>query len=414
MKKNHVSFIALTLILVLLIFITPVQLQNIDIERFSKTSKAFTSVARSISSSVLFIQVEGTPLRSPYYPFPMPLDDEAPFSAELFERLFGERFGFTSKPKAALKKSNIIGQGSGFIFASKESLFGDKSYILTNNHVVEHAEKIEVILQDSRKFEAKIVGTDPKSDIAVLEIQMNELPPLTLGDSSKLQVGECVAAIGNSFVLSPTVTVGVVSAAGRSSLDISDYQDYIQTDAAINSGSSGGPLVNLDGDVVGINTVIFSKSAPFRGIGHAIPINFAHSIAKQLMANGKVAREPLGILTQALSPNVTMGKLTLNKEQAIADEQPSEELGFSVQNITPYLAEKLMVKSGQGVLVTEVITGSVANMANIKVGSVILQVNQIKIENVKAFSRALKNRSKVNSVLLLIKTNNSQHYIELN
>lgn len=492
MKKSHISIasiISFIILLVLLFFTTSVKSQDIGIESLRKTSKAFASVARNTSPSVVFIQVEGTKQNPAYQQFPMPFENEWPFGAELFERFFGERFGGNLKPQVPRKQPKMIGQGSGFVFSSQKSLFADKSYILTNNHVVEHADKIKVILQDRREFEAKIVGTDPKSDVAVLEIKIDNLPTLTLGDSSKLEVGEWVVAIGNPFGLSHTLTVGVVSATGRNSLGINDYEDFIQTDAAINPGNSGGPLVNLDGDVVGINTAIFSKNGGYMGIGFAIPINLANSIANQLMKYGKVTRGHLGILIQDLSPelaksfdlkkskgilvaqvmddspaaeagmkqgdiiisfrgkpvsstsafrnlvalsspnskaslmviregkqielNVTIGKLSQNKEQAIAHEQPSEELGLTVQNITPYLAEKFDVESGQGVLITEVKTGSVADMADIKVGSVILQVNRIKVENVKEFTRALKKSGKDKSVLLLIQANNRQYYIVL-
>jgi serine protease Do len=319
---------------------------------------------------------------------------------------------------------------------------------------------------------------------------MNELPPLTLGDSSKLVMGEWVAAIGNSFGLSHTLTVGAISATGKNSLGIHYYKDYIQTDTTINSGSFGGPLINLNGDVIGINTVIFSKNSGHMSSGFAIPMKLANSIAKQLIAYQKVTRGHLGILIQELSPkriklldlnknegvlvthvmegspaaeggikqgdiiiffrdkpvsstsefsnlvsisspnsnvaltvirddkrikfNVVIGKFTLNKDQEFTDEQPSEKLGFMVQNITSYLAEKLMIKSGQGVLITEVENGSIANMANIEIGSVILQVNLIKVENVEEFSRALNDSSKDKPVLLLIKTNHKQHYVLLN
>lgn len=489
MKKSHISIITIISIItlfVLLFFTSPVNSQDIGIESLRKTSKAFASVASSTSPSVVFIQVEGSKSYLSYHQFPMPFEDEWPFGAELFERFFGGKFREDLKPR---KQPKIIGQGSGFIFASKDSLLSDKSYILTNNHVVEHAEKIKVILQDRREFEAKIVGTDPKSDVAILEIKVGKLPTLTLGDSSKLEVGEWVIAIGNPFGLSHTLTVGVVSATGRNSLGINDYEDFIQTDAAINPGNSGGPLVNLDGDVVGINTAIFSKSGGYMGIGFAIPINLANSITKQLMAYGKVTRGYLGVSIQELSPelaksfdlkknegvlvaqvvddspatdagieqgdiiisfrgksvsstgafrnlvaqsspnskaslmvirdgkrlqlNVTIGKLTQNKEQPITHEQSIEELGLTVQNIPLNLFEKFDVESGQGVLITEVKTGSVADMANIEIGSVILQVNRVNVKNTNDFTRAFQKSSKDKSVLLLIKTDNRQYYIVL-
>jgi serine protease Do len=486
MKKRHISFIGIIVLLVLLFFILPVESQDNGIKSLRQSSKAFSSVARNVSPSVVFIQVEGSKRNSLYPKFNMPFDDEWPFGAELFRRFFGENFGETQKPR---RQPNIVGQGSGFIFLSKEHLFVDRSYILTNNHVVEYAKKIKVILQDNREFEAEIIGTDPKSDVAILEIKIGNLPTLTLGDSSKLEVGEWVVAIGNPFGLSHTLTVGVVSATGRNSLGINDYEDFIQTDAAINPGNSGGPLVNLDGDVIGINTAIFSKSGGYMGIGFAIPINLANDIAQQLMKNGEVTRGHLGVLVQDMSPEladsfnikknngvlvaqvmddspasdagikqgdiiisfrgkpvsstgsfrnqvaltspkstvpiqiirdgkqinitVTINKLTQDKEQALSHEQPSKELGLMVQNITPALAEKFDIESDKGVLITQVKTGSIADMANIKVGSVILQVNRINVNNTSDFDQAFKKSTKEKSVLLLIKTDKKQRYIVL-
>lgn len=490
MKKSHISIIGIIVLLVLLFFIMPVQSKDNGIESLRQSSKAFASVARSVSPSVVFIQVETTKPYSSYHQFPMPFDEQWPFGSDLFERFFGEHFGDNQKPQEPRKQPKVVGQGSGFVFASKAHLFIDKSYILTNSHVVENAEKIKVILQDRREFEAKIVGTDPKSDVAILEIKIGKLPTLTLGDSSKLEVGEWVVAIGNPFGLSHTLTVGVVSATGRNSLGINDYEDFIQTDAAINPGNSGGPLVNLDGDVVGINTAIFSKSGGYMGIGFAIPSNLANDIAQQLMKHGEVTRGYLGVVVQELSPElvksfdlennegilvaqvmddspaanvgikqgdiiisfndkpvssiasfrnlvaltspdskvfvniirdgkqvkitVTINKLSQEKEQALSHQQPSDELGLTVQNITPDLAEKFDIESAQGVLITEVKTGSVADIANINVGSVILQVNRINVKNTNDFTRALKKSSKDKSVLLLIKTDKSQYYVALN
>jgi len=167
--------------------------------------------------------------------------------------------------------------------------------------VVEGNDKISVKFLDGREFEAKIKGTDPKSDIAVIEIEASGLPAVQIGDYSQLEVGEWVVAIGNPFGLSHTLTVGVVSAKGRTSLGINDYEDFIQTDAAINPGNSGGPLVNLDGEVIGMNTAIFSRSGGYMGIGFAIPINLVERIANQLIEKGEVVRGYLGIMIQPLT-----------------------------------------------------------------------------------------------------------------
>jgi len=169
-----------------------------------------------------------------------------------------------------------------------------KGYILTNNHVVDKADAITVTLKDGRNFKAKLIGTDPATDIAVVQIQAKDLTALKLGNSDRLQVGDFVVAIGNPFGLGQTVTSGIVSALGRSGLGIEGYEDFIQTDASINPGNSGGALVDLDGQLIGINTAIFSQSGGNIGIGFAIPINMAHEIMAQLIAHGEVKRGQLG------------------------------------------------------------------------------------------------------------------------
>jgi serine protease Do len=462
--------------------------QDNGIESLRQTSKAFASVARSVSPSVVFIQVESKSASTRYFQFPF--DDNDLFGSDLFERFFGERFRDFSSPNVPQNQRKVIGQGSGFVFLIKDRLLSDVSYILTNNHVVQNADNIKVILQDKREFDAKVVGTDPQSDVAVLKINNSELPALTLGDSSALEVGEWVIAIGNPFGLSHTLTVGVVSAKGRTSLGISDYEDFIQTDAAINPGNSGGPLVNLDGEVVGMNTAIFSRSGGYMGIGFAIPINLAMSIGKQLMNNGEVTRGHLGVVVQELSadladsfdlqqnegilisqvmenspaakadlregdviifyqkkpvtnvgafrnlvalslPNskqkltvlrdgkrlnltVTIGKLDQDSKLVQGAEQPSKVLGLTVETITPNLARQYNVKQGKGVLVTAIISGSVAAMAGIDVGTVILQVDREVINSAEKFTQAINKSSQDKSVLLLLLKNNMQRFLVLN
>ena len=172
------------------------------------------------------------------------------------------------------------GQGSGFIIS-------EDGYILTNNHVVGDVDKITVELQDGRNFtNAKLIGTDPDSEVALIKIEGDNFPVLPMGDSGKIEIGDWVIAIGNPFGLNETVTVGVVSAVGRSNVHIAAYEDFIQTDAAINPGNSGGPLIDLDGKVIGINTAIVSQSGGYMGIGFAIPINMARAIEEQLK-NGR-------------------------------------------------------------------------------------------------------------------------------
>lgn len=490
MKKKRYIFSCVLLVFLLALWLPPIQAQAQDngIENLRQTSKAFASVGRAVSPSVVFIQVERKGAASRQFPFPF--DDREFFGNDLFERFFGERFRGFSTPNTPQEQRKVLGQGSGFVFLVKDGLLSDKSYILTNNHVVQNADSIKVILQDKREFTAKVVGTDPQSDVAVLEINDTKLPALNLGDSSALEVGEWVIAIGNPFGLSHTLTVGVVSATGRTSLGISDYEDFIQTDAAINPGNSGGPLVNLDGEVVGMNTAIFSRSGGYMGIGFAIPINLAKSIGDQLMNNGEVTRGHLGIVVQELSadladsfdlpqnegilisqvmenspaakaelrqgdiiigyqekpvtnvgtfrnlvalspPNsqqkltvmrdgkrlnfkVTIGKLDKDSQLAQMAEQPIAELGLTVQTITSNLAQQYNVKQGKGVLVTSITPGSVAAMAGIDVGTVILQVDREAINGAEEFTRAVNKSSKDKSVLFLLIKNNVQRYLVLN
>ncbi|HET7687130.1 MAG TPA: trypsin-like peptidase domain-containing protein, partial [Candidatus Macondimonas sp.] len=290
MKTHPAARLALILLFVLS---SAVHALDGGVESLRQTGKAFASVARAVSPAVVFIQVEGKASPTALRRFPSPFDETWPFGDDLFRRFFGDRFpGFPQIPEQEMPKGErrVIGQGSGFVFAAKDGLWSDKTYILTNNHVVEDAEKIRIQFQDGREFDATITGRDPQSDVAVLEIEADGLTPLRWGDSSALEVGEWVVAIGNPFGLSHTLTVGVVSAKGRTSLGISDYEDFIQTDAAINPGNSGGPLVNLDGEVVGVNTAIFSRSGGYMGVGFAIPSNLAKAIADQLIEHGEVTR----------------------------------------------------------------------------------------------------------------------------
>jgi len=239
------------------------------------------------------------------------------------------------------RKFQQRGQGSGFII-SKDG------YILINNHVVGDADLIKVKLSDGREFKAKVIGTDPQSDVAVIKIDATNLPVLRLGDSDKLEVGEWVIAIGNPFGLSQTVTVGVVSAKGRSRIGINDYEDFIQTDAAINPGNSGGPLVNIHGEAVGMNTAIFSRSGGYMGIGFAIPINMAKAIKDQLLKKGKVTRGWLGVV---------------------------------IQDIDEELAKSFGLEKTEGVLIAEVSEGSPAEKAGLKQGDIILRLNGKKVDD---------------------------------
>ncbi|WP_281557549.1 DegQ family serine endoprotease [Thalassomonas sp. RHCl1] len=488
MKRVNLNIPATSLLFLLLFFIPSVDADKDEIKSLQQTGKAFASIARAVSPSVVFIQVEGKAISRSDPRYYSPFGEGWPFGEDFLNEFFGERFRGFQHPKLPKDHRKIMGQGSGFIFADKQSMFADKSYILTNYHVVKNADNIQVTLKDGRKFSAIITGSDPQSDLAVLEIKAGDLPPLILGHSSTLEVGEWVVAIGNPFGLSHSLTVGVVSAIGRNSLGLNDYEDFIQTDAAINPGNSGGPLVNLNSEVVGINTAIFSRSGGYMGIGFAVPIDLAKSIARQLISSGKVIRGYLGIVIQDLSlalaesfelenqdgilvSQVTQGSpadkaglkqgdiiiayqdkkvldvgtfrnlvamtapgnkeaLTIirdGKSQVIkveigkqsktqktaAEIQSSEELGLHVESITPYLARKYDVNPGRGVVVTRIIPGSVAAMAGIESGSVILQVNRKDVDTAGEFKRAIDKSRSNKSVLLLVEKDHQQRYLVL-
>jgi len=235
-------------------------------------------------------------------------------------------------------------QGSGFIISAD-------GYILTNNHMVEGAEKVEIELTDGRKFTAEIVGADSDSDVAVIKIDASNLPYLELANSDTLEVGEWVLAIGNPLGLSHTVTAGIVSAKGRSGFGLATLENFIQTDAAINFGNSGGPLINLDGKVVGINTAIAGSTGNI-GIGFAIPINMAKHAYDQLVKGGTVERGYLGVLPQDLEPE---------------------------------MAEAFGLKNGKGVLMPEVTKDSAADKAGLKHNDVILELNGEPVESADSF-----------------------------
>ena len=271
-----------------------------------------------VNISTTVTSKDRSPMRSPFF------DD--PF----FRRFFGEEFEHRFQPEELPRQR---GTGSGVIVSPD-------GYIITNNHVVEAGDEIQVMLSDKRNFKAEIVGTDPKTDLALLKIEADDLPVLPWGNSRDLQVGEIVMAVGSPFGLNQTVTMGIVSAVGRANVGIVDYEDFIQTDAAINPGNSGGALVNLKGELIGINTAIFSRSGGYMGIGFAIPSNMAKSIQASLIEHGKVVRGWLGV---------------------------------SIQDLTPDLQEQFDSPDVRGALVSEVVDDSPAEEAGIQRGDIIRQ-----------------------------------------
>jgi serine protease Do len=288
----------------------------------------FADVVQPILPAVVNIQttsnVQPTSQRAPFPNLP---DD--PF----FRRFFGDPFG-GQQPTERRQR----GLGSGVIISTD-------GYILTNNHVVENATDITVQLSDKRQMKAKLIGTDPRSDVAVLQVPSTGLTAMRLGDSSKLRVGDLVLAIGNPFGLDETVTMGIVSATGRRNTEITPdggYADFIQTDAAINPGNSGGALVNARGELVGINTAIYSGTGGNLGIGFAIPVNMARGIMEQILKTGKVSRGYLGII---------------------------------IQDVTPDLAKAFQLPSAEGVLVGDVSADSPGAKAGLQNGDVVVAVN---------------------------------------
>ena len=252
------------------------------------------------------------------------------FNDPFFQQFFGGQM-----PRGP-QQQRERGLGSGVIISPD-------GYILTNNHVVEKATETKVIFADKRQYPGKVIGTDPQTDIAVVKIESSGLPTITLGDSSKLQVGDYAFAIGNPFGVGETATMGIISATGRNGLDIEDYEDFIQTDAAINPGNSGGALLNARGELIGVNTAILSGgSGGNQGVGFAIPINMAKYVMDQILKHGKVVRGYIGV---------------------------------GIQEVTPELAKSFNVPSEKGALVASVEPNSPGAKAGLQRGDVIEEMN---------------------------------------
>ncbi|MBW1740899.1 MAG: DegQ family serine endoprotease [Deltaproteobacteria bacterium] len=321
----------------------------------------FTDVAMAVSPAIVNIRTEkiikgGGPV---FRHFQSPFGKEDPFF-DFFEKFFGDT------PRRDFKQRSL---GSGF-FIDKEG------YIVTNNHVIENADKIKVKLKNGKEYDAKIVGRDAKTDIALIKIDSwRDFPAIKMGDSDALKVGEWVVAIGSPFGLENTVTAGIVSAKGRV-IGSGPYDDFIQTDASINPGNSGGPLINLKGEVIGINTAIVSRSGGNVGIGFAIPINLARGIIEQLKTSGTVTRGWLGV---------------------------------SIQDLTPELAEYYGVKDGKGALVGETFKGDPADKAGIKPKDVIIEVDGDKIQDSRDLSRKIAEVPVGKKITIKVLRNGKKH-----
>ncbi len=301
--------------------------QSVDL--LTRTGTAMAEVTASVKPGIVNILTTRTvKVGSAQDPF---LDD--PF----FKRFFGDQFGHQRQQPREQKSSGL---GSGVIVSSE-------GYIITNSHVVKDADEIKVTLTDKREFIGRVIGSDLKTEIAVVKIDAKDLPTVPWGNSDRLKVGEVVLAVGNPFGLNQTVTMGIVSALGRANVGIADYEDFIQTDAAINPGNSGGALVNVRGEVIGINTAIYSTSGGYQGIGFAIPSNMVKSIMESLIAKGKVVRGWLGV---------------------------------SIQKVTPELAKQFNLKDEVGALVGDVAENGPAEKAGLQRGDIIFEYEGKKIE----------------------------------
>jgi len=282
----------------------------------SSATSYYGAVQRATPSVVnIFTSKE---IRSPRHPL---LNDP------IFRRFFGDQL-----PDEAQRAASL---GSGVIVSSA-------GYVLTNHHVVEAADEIEVALADGKKLLAKVVGNDPETDLAVLRVNAEQLPAITFGSSDALHVGDVVLAIGNPFGVGQTVTSGIVSALGRTGLGINTFENFIQTDAAINPGNSGGALIDAGGNLVGINTAIFSRSGGSMGIGFAIPVSTAKMVLEQIVKTGSVTRGWIGV---------------------------------EVQEITPAVAESFKLGTTRGALIAGVLRGGPADKAGVKPGDILVEVD---------------------------------------
>jgi len=278
---------------------------------------------------------------------------DAFFDDPLFRRFFDERLA-----EPAPRRETSL--GSGVIVSSK-------GYILTNNHVIEDADEIQALLADGRTAPATLVGSDPESDLAVLRIGLDDLPAATMGDSESIRVGDVVLAIGNPFGVGQTVTQGIVSAKGRSELGLTTFENFIQTDAAINPGNSGGALINAEGEIVGINTAIYSQSGGSMGIGFAIPASLAQGVLESIIEDGRVIRGWIGV---------------------------------QVQDVSPRLAESFGMDSARGVLIAGVLRGGPADEAGLAPGDLVLEVGGEPVADVDELLGRVTDRAPGSTVTL--------------
>ena len=304
--------------------------QPIPVALGAAVATSYSGAAKRASPAVVSITASKAPARNPRSDDPV------------FQFFFGDRSRQSqSEPQ--------VGLGSGVIVSGE-------GYLLTNNHVIDGADDIEVQLDDGRQARARLVGTDPESDLAVLKIELDRLPAITFGDADKLQVGDVVLAIGNPFGVGQTVTAGIVSALGRNQLGINIFENFIQTDAAINPGNSGGALVDAAGNLMGINTAIYSRTGGSLGIGFAIPVNTARQVMEALIKDGRVTRGFLGV------------------------EQ---------RDLTPEIAQTLKLPIKQGVLITGVLQSGPASAGGLRPGDVVVSIGDVPVTGTRQLLNAV-------------------------
>ncbi|MFZ5594854.1 MAG: Do family serine endopeptidase [Pseudomonadota bacterium] len=325
------TVIGLAVAFVVTFFFRPDTLEKRPVVELKESAPAATGSAAPVSGPVSYsgaVELTAPAVVSIYTTKTITQRANPLFEDPFFRRFFGDNL-----PPPGKRQENSL--GSGVIISTD-------GYVLTNNHVIAEADEIKVALRDGRDTTAKVVGSDPESDLAVLKINLPDLPIITIGQSDTLRVGDVVLAIGNPFGVGQTVTMGIVSATQRSELGINVFENFIQTDAAINPGNSGGALINASGQLIGINTAIFSRSGGSEGIGFAIPVSLAKDVMQQIIEKGHPVRGWLGI---------------------------------EAQDLTPELAESFGVKTAKGVVVAGVLPGSPADKGGLKAGDIITHVN---------------------------------------
>jgi Do/DeqQ family serine protease len=291
------------------------------------------------------------------------------FNDPLFKQMFGNQL--IDSPGGRKQVENSLGSGV---------IINSDGYVLTNNHVIQGADAIQVSLKDGRSSMAKVIGTDPETDIALLKIDLDQLPVITIGDSEKLEIGDVVLAIGNPFGVGQTVTMGIVSATGRTKLGINTFENFIQTDAAINPGNSGGALVDAYGKLIGINTAIFSHSGGSQGVGFAIPSKMARNIMEQLIKHGHAVRGWIGFEGHALSPK---------------------------------LAESLQLDSDAGLIITGIVRNSPAHKAGLEPGDIITGIDGTKLKNGRDALVVITAKQPGEKVMLQVKRDGREYSVSV-